>query len=494
MQSSKLRVLRTKIRQFELFDASGMSKELKSSLYWVIWGVTIGMLSVNVTTGAAWTGFQREVLGANDFQLGLIAAVPVAANVLQLLISFVMEKKRNRRFLFLFFGILGRSLWIVIGLLPFFIPVAQQTLRVSMTIALVMLVSTGNSFVNLGYNSLMGDLVPMRKRGGYFSARQRVSLAAGVVAGFAVSYLIDTLGTMGYSLVLVLAGISGMADICCFFFVKWPEMAKPDDGEKKQSAVTILKGVLADKEYMKLCLFFTCWQFSVGLSSPFNNVYFLEVLQLSFVEITLYTQIVSNVTTVLFVTFWGRRIDQYGNKPIIQSVGLICSLVPMLFVFMQKGSIALVIFYHFLTGLFWICIDLGQTNLYLCLSPQKNRSVYVAVFFATINLLGISLGNATGGALVQGVFQGLGEKGHMLFGIALNKYHYVYILSTVLRLLFMFALFPHVKEEDATDVKDMVRERRQNLSRLTRELKVGMLRKTAYRRLRQNEKEKENDE
>ena len=39
----------------------------------------------------------------------------------------------------------------------------------------------GNSGVNLAFGSLIGDLVPIRIRGSYFSARQRISLISGVI-------------------------------------------------------------------------------------------------------------------------------------------------------------------------------------------------------------------------------------------------------------------------------------------------------------------------
>jgi MFS family permease len=443
-----------RLRQVELFDSAGMPAALRSSLYWVIWGVTAGMLCFNVTGGAAWTGFQREILKANDFELGLIAAVPVAANILQILFSFIMERKRNRRFVFLFFGLIGRSLWILIGLIPFIFSPAAHSVRIASTIVLVVLISSGNSFVNLGFGSLLGDLIPMRIRGQYFSSRQRVSLVAGILSGLLVSVIVDSFGNAGYSMVLILAGLAGMADIACFLRVQWPPMAGAGDsgGETPKA---MIRGVLKNKRFMTLCMFFTCWHFSVGLSSPFNNVYLIEVMHLSFLEITLFAQIVSNLTTVLSVTFWGRAIDRFGNKPVMRSVGYICMLLSGMWLFMKPGAIGLVVLFNFLSGLFWISLDLGQQNLYLSLSARKNRSVYVAVFFAMINLCGIALGNALGGALVQGVFTGLAAKNLTLGGITLNKYHYVYLLSTALRCAVMLLLFPRIEEEGSSTMAEM---------------------------------------
>ena len=455
MTGKGIRRLGVRLSHWELFDSTGMTRELLKSLYWVIWGVTAGMLSTVVTTGPSWTGFQREILHAGDFQLGLIAAIPVAANVLQLPISYYMERKRNRRFLFLCMGLIGRSLWIAIGLIPYLIPQAQANLRLVTVIALVGLISSGNCFVNLGFGSLMGDLVPMRIRGQYFSARQKMYLAAGIVAGLIVSAIVDRMGNVGYSIVLVLAGIAGMADICCFFFVKWPPMAAPPENEKREGALRIVQNVFRDRSFMRLTLFFICWHFAVNVTAPFFNVYMLENLRMSYTQITFYTQIISNIVTVLCISRWGRMLDRFGNKPMMQFAGLLCMLIPLIWVFMGPGTSWLVIASNVLTGCFWPIIELSQQNLYLAHCPQKNRSVYIAVFFAAYNLMGIALGNAAGGWLSQNLFSRWGEA-HILFvGITLNKYHYVFLLGALLRTAVVLLLLPLIREDSAVSFGEM---------------------------------------
>lgn len=65
--------------RLRLFDETGMAQQ-RSGLYWVIWSATVSVLGVIVTTGPVWSAFQRQVLKANDFQLGLLAAIPVGAS------------------------------------------------------------------------------------------------------------------------------------------------------------------------------------------------------------------------------------------------------------------------------------------------------------------------------------------------------------------------------------------------------------------------------
>ena len=436
-----------RLRSFQMFDATGLSNDLRRSLNFVIYAVMANMFSAVVTGGAAWTGFQRDIIRASDFQIGIIAAIPVAASTIQLFISYIVEKRRNRRFLFFFFGLAGRFLWIPIGLVPFIIPQAFSDLRVWLVVVLVAFVSFGNSFSNICFQSLLSDLVPMRIRGRYFSARQRMFLIVGVFAGLIVSWIVDASGPVGYTIVLVIAGISGMTDIACFFFVKWPPMQVPPENQKSTGFLTMLREVAKNKSFMKVTLFFTIWHFSLNVSGPFFNVYMLNNLRMSYTQITMFNQITSNIITIFFVSKWGNLIDTHGHKPLMQIVCVFIIMVPVLWIFINPGNTWLIIISNITSGLFYPVIDLSQQNLCLNQSGEKNRSMYLAVFFATVNLLGVSLGNAVGGYLVQVPYAALAQQHISLFGVALNQYHYIFLTSSLLRVFTVLVFLRMIQEE-----------------------------------------------
>ena len=475
--------------RLRLFSDVGMTRELRRSLYWVIWAVTAGMLGNVVTTGAVWSGFQREILGANDFQIGLFAAIPVAANVVQLFISYYMERKCNRRFLFLFFGLLGRSFWIPIGLVPYLFPTLNADLRIWMVIVFTVMVSGGNSFVNLGFGSLMGDLVPMRIRGQYFSVRQMISLISGVICGVLVSKMIDSLGASGYTIALVLAGVSYMLDITCFLFFKWPPMTRSDEPQK--SFFTMLREVFANKPFMKVVIVYTLWLFASNIAGPFWNVYMIEDLRMSYTDMALYTQIISSVATVLFVSRWGRMIDRYGNKPVLQIAALACVFTPLPWLFATPSATFFVLLSNLFSGIFWPASDLCQQNLYLGESPQLHRSMYIAVFFAFVNLPGIALANAVGGWLMQNPFASLGAMRYTLLGITLKSSHYIFMLTMALRLLVVVFALPWVQEEGAwraTDaLRDIIKRTRESFTARYQSIRTFILRKRLRKQLKQEE-------
>ena len=442
--------------RLHLFDDTGMTSEMRSNLYWVIWAVTRGMLGTLVTSGPVWSAFQRQILGANDFQLGLLAAIPFASSVLQIFMSYIMERKRNRRFLFLFFGMLGRSFWILIGLVPFIFPSFSVDLRIWLVVVFVVMVYSGNSFVGLGFGSLMGDLVPMRIRGSYFSVRQMISLATGVVMGLLVSVMIDRVGRPGYTIALVLAGVAQLLDVGCFYFIKWPPM--PEVQNDHTSLPAMVREVFANKPFVKLIIFYSIWLFSANIAGPFWNVYMLEDLQMNFTQMSLYTQIISNITTVLVISRWGRLIDRYGNKPILQMSALIIAVSPLPWFFATPATTYFVLFSNILSGSSWPVSDVCQQNLYLSHSPQVHRSMYIAVFLASINLFGIAFGNAFGGWLMQTPLAALADQHYQLFGMQLTNTRYLFLTTIILRIIVIFVVLPRVSEEGAWPLKDVLKD------------------------------------
>ena len=72
---------------------------------------------------------------------------------------------------------------------------------------LVLLLSCMGAFIDTSFTSLIADIVPMRIRGRYFSARQRMTMISGIVAGVVMSWLLDRFtadGSLaGYTLSLI---------------------------------------------------------------------------------------------------------------------------------------------------------------------------------------------------------------------------------------------------------------------------------------------------
>ena len=100
----------------------------------------------------------------------------------------------------------------------------------------------------------------------------------------------------------------------------------------------------------------------------------IEDLKMSFTQMSLYTQITSNITTVLVISRWGRLIDRYGNKPILQLAAVLITLSPLPWFFATPALTIFVMMSNVISGSSWPVNDVCQQNLYLAHSPRVHRS------------------------------------------------------------------------------------------------------------------------
>jgi MFS family permease len=310
------------------------------------------------------------------------------------------------------------------------------------------------------------------------------SLISGVIAGLLISAMIDKIGMAGYSIALVIAGISMLLDISCFFFIKWPPM--PEKTETNATLLSMMREVFQNKRFVKLIIFYSAWLFAANIAGPFWNVYMLEDLKMTFTQMSLYTQVASNIATVLVISRWGRLIDRYGNKPILQMVALIMVISPLPWFFATPASIGFVLLSNVMGGSSWPVSDLCQQNLYLSHSPQVHRSMYIAVFLACINLFGVALANTVGGWLMQNPFAALVQQNHVIFGMPMNRSRYMFLTTIVLRIIVLIGFMPLITEEGAWTMsaaaKDMLRLTKESINRRLYMLNAKLIRRKAHQK------------
>ncbi|MDD3409374.1 MAG: hypothetical protein PHY12_01045, partial [Eubacteriales bacterium] len=91
-------------------------------------------------------------------------------------------------------------------------------------------------------------------------------------------------------------------------------------------------------------------------------------------------------------------------------------------------------------------------------SPATHRSMYIAVLFASINLLGVALGNTVGGYLMQDVFSVWAESKTALWGITMTNSHYMFLATMALRVLVCILFLPRITEQGAWKLGAMLRD------------------------------------
>jgi MFS family permease len=435
----------------KIFDEAALLPKIRRSIYLMTLGNTFGTLWGVISGGgsSSLTGY-AGYLGAGDFIFGLLTAIPLAAALLQIPFATLVSRTQKRKQYMMTYGLFSRVLWIIIGLIPFFIPSSQATLRLWSVILLIGVSSAFSSFINVSWMPWMADLVPTQIRGRWLSKRDGITSIASVTMGLFVASILDRMsGYMGYTIVFVMAGVLGVLDMFTFLFME--EVYKSPPVQLK--LLPVLKQVFNNKPFFKFMLFWTAWSFTANMSGSYLARYALTEMGLSYMQFTLCSQVTAAAITVLVVSHWGRLLDHFGSKPVLWCSCVVAALTPLFYLFSTYGSIWPTLLHNLIGAAFWSGANLAATSLQLSSSPDEQRPSYIAVFSCITSLVGSFLGILTGGLILEGIHSNLA-----LSSLIPDRYKLITALSVVLRIASVFIFIPMLDNSSEYTLSGMLRE------------------------------------
>ncbi|MBE7446920.1 MAG: MFS transporter [Planctomycetia bacterium] len=384
---------------------------------------------------AATTGFGDNyinpfavALGASNFQIGLLSSIPqLLPALMQLKVADMTERLGSRK------KIIVRSVFLhAFMLLPIaLVPYVSKSIQIGMLIGLCTLYMLFASLAGPAWGSLMADLVPLRKRGVFFSKRSRliglVTLSTTFLAGYTL-HLFKTQSLIGFTIIFFLAMISRY--ISCYFLSR---MYEPPLEVKREHYFSFGAFVrrLNVGNFGKYVIFQSTFNFAVFIASPFFTVFMLRDLGFSYLTYTIVV-ITVPLATILSMSYWGRYSDALGNRRVMRICSIIISVLPALW--LVSHEVYFLIGIQVLAGFFWGGFNLCSSNfIYESAIPEK-RTRCIS-YFNTINGLAICLGNLLGGFLATHIPPVLGYRLLTLFAI-----------SSCLRIILSTTLLSRVKE------------------------------------------------
>ncbi|NJN16563.1 MAG: MFS transporter [Oscillochloris sp.] len=341
------------------------------------------------------TGFAL-MLGADNFQLGILGALPFIGQMFQFVGAYLEALFGNRRRLVLLGSLLGRLVWALVLTLPFLglAPALQLTIFfVGLGISYACNGVAGNAWL-----SWMSDLVPPRRRGSYFGVRNTVAGLSAMLSVYLAGQALDYARAggseaQGYAIVFGVAVLAALG--AALLIARQPE---PPLTPKPQVSITnLLSGPWRDIRFRSFVLGATGWAFVTGISGPFFNAYGLTTLGLSFSTLAL-TAIVTSGVSLIFTPLIGQLQDRLGDRLVLALCMLGTVLLPWGWVFSTPGNILPLWLTAIFSGVFWPGVNQGLTNLLMDRSPADQRGAAMATHSALIGI-GTLVSGLLGGAL-----------------------------------------------------------------------------------------------
>jgi MFS family permease len=428
---------------------------------------------MTTVTGGAFLVAMALLLGATNFQIGLLAALPTFTNLFQLLSIWLVRRFNNRRAVTVIASLCARLPLIIIGILPF---VLNTSGTINLLIFFLFFHYLFGSIAGPSWNAWMKDLVPERSLGSYFSRRSSYTQALNVILSLMLAFIVDYIKSHypsreidAYGIMFIVGGIVGIIGALILSRVQEPQSVI-----SKANIFKLFSKPLKDGNFQRLMAFNSVWTFALNIATPFFTVFMIKSMGLSLSYIIGFT-VLSQLAGIFTVRMWGAFADQYSNKTIIAiSAPLyILALIAWCFVGLspyQYVNLLLLAVIHILMGISNAGVNLSITNLGLKLSPKNDAIVYLSVRNMVLSVFG-SLAPLLGGKLadffmnrsltVNLEWTSLTHE-KIFYLISLHQWNFIFLIGAFVALVAM-ELLVHVKEVGEVEKELVVKIIRRSL-------------------------------
>lgn len=376
-------------------------------------------------------------MNATTQQVGLLASIPnFAMAITQLFSPAVSERMGSRKRLVVFMAIMHALMWLPVILIPYLF----QNNRVWWLIAFITLGTAFNSVSQPAWGSMMADLVPQELRGRYFGGRNRIAGFIGLVFSFIAGGILQAFTrntNLGFSIIFAGALVSRL--VSSYYLIQMNEPWSPAiDGKTHTGLAQIYRGLFSSN-IGRFIIFAGLIQFSTALAGPFFAPYMLRELKFNYITYT-FVNAASAVTTIGFMTYWGRRSDRAGNIRITRISSMIIPFIPILW--LVSRNVYWITFVEVIAGFAWAGFQLATGLFIYDASPPETRTRHIAIFNSMI-YIGASLGALTGGVVAPHLPKTLG-----------SYFLSIFIISGLARLATVLFFIPRIKEvRDITAIR-----------------------------------------
>ena len=351
-------------------------------------------------TGEAYFGAFGIFLRATALQVGLLASLPAFLGaIVQGLSVLITERSSSRR------TVVVRSVAANTAILAV-ISVFAICGFAGSNAAIVLIVLSSLYFIAIGFgapawNSLIGDLVPVKLRARFFAERNRQIL------------MLTFFSLMGAGQILDLSkrwGVSAIGFACIFFIAAvarhlgMKELLLHDDPPYHPDSRQYFRFVdfirrAPHSNFAKFVFFAAGVSLSAAIAGPYFSLYMLRDLKMSYFE---YTLIAASAIATQSVTLghWSGITDTFGSKRVLNVCSLGVGLVPILWV--VSTATWYLILVQLYAGFMWAGYNLAVQNFtFDAVTPQKRARC--AAYQGIISGFAVFIGSLAGGYLLDHV-------------------------------------------------------------------------------------------
>ncbi len=318
--------------------------------------------------------FAITILGATNYQVGLISSLPpLMALLMTIPAAVLLNRAHTQKKLVAMAVLLARLMFLLIILLVYLPSAAFQAWAF---LAVLALMSIPNTVANIGWQTLIGGLVSNSRRGAFFSDRNRFLTMVGLVSTLLIGILMKDASdnVVAYQVLFAIAFCFGLVEV--FLLMKHEE------------GPVIIEGPIAKKKLMDWSIFqhssyvwflvgalffnFT-WQMAWGIF----NIYHVRVVGATIFWISMFS-VGSMLMQIVTFPLWKKWAEQKSNVRVFVWAAIGMATTPFLTVL--STNLYYLTLVQTTSGFFLSGTVLLLFNLLLEQSPEKSRTYCITTY------------------------------------------------------------------------------------------------------------------
>ncbi len=379
---------------------------------------------ISILVGGAYLARLTTELGISDSVTGILSSLVTLGCSFQLLAILLFGNRRAKRGVFILHTV-NQLFFTLIYVVPFF-PLGKSA-KIAVFIAFLLLAHILNNIVQSPKINWFMSLVDNDKRGRFTANKEIISLIGGMVFSFAAGSLMDHFEAKGeVRTSFIICGVAlfvlTVLHSCTLLFSR----EKPKEVQNTQESHPI-RGLLHDKEFVKVIIIPVLWSISHYASLPFYGTYQIKELGFSMTFVS-----VLSVLYAVFRSAFSRPLGRFADKHSFAKMLNICYIVAAVafivntFTVPANGKVFYTL-YYMLYAIGMAGINSSEINLiYERVAPAKRM-----LAFALKNTLAGLAGFGTT-LLASLLVARIQENGNMLFGIPVYAQQVMSLISAVL--------------------------------------------------------------
>jgi MFS family permease len=362
------------------YDYKSVKQNEKFSIYNGVASTIVVSLSNNY-----FSLFAITVLGATNYQVGLISSLPQFIGMFAMIIgSFILsglEEKKKFTALSVFFTRLFMLSMVFIMYVP-------SEYRSWVFVLLIGFMNFPGSFASLSWQSFIGDLIPDKRRNSFFSERNRVLTFVGMLTTFVMGVILqqfDKANPLPYQFLFFFAFVFGIIEVYYLFKHVEKRNVKKSQQQVKAKKMQLSWDVFKDKRFVTFLICSIFFNFTWQMAWSLFNIYQIKYAHATGLWISLFT-VANQISQIASYKWWGKMADKHSNAKMLIFASLGMASAPLLTVLSTNLYYLIVV--NVFTGLFVSGTVLLLFNQLLEVTREENRSSYISNYNVLLAVIG----------------------------------------------------------------------------------------------------------